>query len=334
MNMVREWRYYFYTPVVDQYGNESPYASAYVIQGIVAAFSETLIRVVLSFAYVMALVGVNAGTINFTLGAIIKATALGGMIMMMGRISAYSRLENLIASWIPSSKRMFSVDSIQPYADAIHVAGIAIMQYAGSLVGVALALWVTNFSTVNVGQPSTTTNTFGVFGPHAVSSSQVWLVEIYGSAVLTFVWLMVVVFQRGIKHHIYAGLAVGFASLFITGTTISATGANFDILHYLALRTILAGANVVNTNFTAQYIVAPLIGMVIAWVGYLIVAFLSFVIDYGHPGVPGFKGDYDPLLSSSHMPVMNHPMGQGAAALLPAHKRGPPAANHVAPHLL
>lgn len=308
MNMIQEWKHYFLTPIIDQYGKAvQGQWYAYIIHGIVSVFSETLIRVVLSFAYTMALVGVNAGTINFTLAAIIKATALGGMIMMMGRISAYCRMENVLASWIPSSKRMFSVDAIQPYVDFFHGVGYVIFQYLGSLVGVALALWVTNFSTINVGLPSTTADTFGVFGPFGVSASDLWLIEIYGSAVLTFVWLMVVVFQRGVKHHIYAGLAVGMASLFMTGATISASGANFDFIHYAALRTILANTNVINTNYTAQYLAGSLIGMVVAWVGYVIVAWLSYSIDYGRPGIADYKGDYDPLLANSILPVMNHP---------------------------
>lgn len=61
--------------------------------------------------------------------------------MLLGRISAYSRLENVLASWWPSSRRMFSTETIQPYADAIHVITYAVFQYAGSLIGTESALW-------------------------------------------------------------------------------------------------------------------------------------------------------------------------------------------------
>lgn len=291
---------YILTPIVNDDGVAVAYSAfAYIVQCILAVFSEVLVRIVITFVAVLALSGVNGGTINFTLAALAKGLVVGAMIMMMGRISAYSRFGNVWASWFPSSRRMFSTDSVQPYADLIHCIAYSIFQYGGSLVGCALVLWVSNFNNLNQGLPSTTADTFGLLGNYPITTSDIWLIEICGSALITFAWLMAVVHQRGVKHHVYAGLVVGFVTFVVSAVTISATGANFDFLHYAAMRTILANANVVNNSHTAAYLVAPIIGACIAWVGYLIVAWLSFAIDYSKPGIPGYMPSYDPLLSAS-----------------------------------
>lgn len=302
------WWVYLLAPIVDDNTNQvesQPFA--YGVQTILTCFSEALIRVILSFAYVMALANLNGAVINATLAALIKSFALGGMICLMGRVSAYSRLENVFASWFPSSRRMLSADSVQPYADLVHVIAYSVLQYGGSLLGLALALWVSNMATINLGQPSVTADAPGMFGAYTVTASDLWLIEMYGSALLTFAWLMLVVHQRGVKHHIYVGLGMFMISGLINGATIAASGANFDFLHYAALRTVLANANVVNDSHTWAYLVAPLIGAVIAWVGYLIVAWLSFAISYSKPGLPGFHADHDPMLASQQATLNNKP---------------------------
>lgn len=63
----------------------------------------------------------------------------------------------------------------------------------------ALALWVSNSFTINLGQPSTTADTFGLFGSYSVTTSDLWLIEMYGSALVTFTWLMVVVHRQGTR---------------------------------------------------------------------------------------------------------------------------------------
>lgn len=74
--MVQEWQTYFLTPMVSKEGYSAQYQPyAYTIHLILAAFSEALIRVILSFVYVFALAGVNAGVINFTLAALAKGTS-------------------------------------------------------------------------------------------------------------------------------------------------------------------------------------------------------------------------------------------------------------------
>lgn len=318
------------TSIVDGDGRPVIYpAFSYVVQGILAAFSEVLVRIILSFVFIFALVGVNGGAINFTLAALAKGFAAGAVIMIMGRVSAYSRFENIWASWFPSSKRMFSTDSVQPYADAIHVVICSIFMYGGSLIACALALWVSNFGTLNTGLPSVTADTFGLFGAYTVTTSDIWLVEIIGSAVITFVWLMAVVHQRGVKHHIYAGIAVGFTTFAVSAVTISATGANFDFLHYAAMRTILANANVVNDSHTAAYLVGPLIGGAIAWVGYLIVAWLSFAIDYSKPGIPGHLPDYDPMhATASHASINRNLPGNVTLPMKPTGGKATVMAKH------
>jgi hypothetical protein len=95
---------YFLTPMIARDGSSAQYPLyAYTLHLIMACFSEAAIRVVLSFVFVMALAGVNGGVINFTAAALAKGLILGAAIMVLGRISSYSRLENVIASWWPSS---------------------------------------------------------------------------------------------------------------------------------------------------------------------------------------------------------------------------------------
>lgn len=307
LRMFQPWQVYLMAPMVDQEGQLVAYQGfAYTVHGIVAVFSEVIVRIVLSFAYVLILAGVNAAVLSFTLAALCKGLVAGGMIMALGRVSAYSRFGNVWASFYPSSKRMYSPDGIQPPVDLLHAVGYTVFQYAGSLVGLALALWMTNFSTINLGQPSTTADTFGVQGAHAITTNQIFLIELAGSALITFTWLMVVVHQRGVKHHIYAGLAVGIVTSAISAPTISATGANFDFLHYAALRTILAKAKVVNDSHTFVYLFAPIAGLALAWVGYFIIALLTFAIDYSKPGVPGYTPDFDPVTASAQLPAKNH----------------------------
>lgn len=303
----KPWSVYFLAPVVDQEGHRVPYQSfAYAVHGIVTAFSEVIIRIVLSFVYVLLLAGLNANLLSFNQVALAKGLVHGGMIMILGRVSAYSRFGNIWASWVPSSKRMYSPDSFQTPVDLLHAIGYTLFQYAGSLVGLALALWMTNFSTLNQGQPSTTADTFGMLGSHAVTVNQIFLIELAGSALITFAWLMTVVHQRGVKHHIYAGLAIGFVTYGVSAATVSATGANFDFLHYAALRTILAGANVVNDSHTFVYLFAPIAGLALAWVGYFVIAVLTFVIDYSKLGVPGYTSDFDPVNASAQLPATSH----------------------------
>lgn len=182
---------------------------------------------------------------------------------------------------------MFSGESIQPYADLVHVIVYAIFQYGGSMLGLALAMWVSNAATINAGQPSTISDTFGVFGAYPVTTSDLWLIEMYGSALVTFTWLMVVVHREGVKHHVYAGLAIGLAFFAIAAVTISASGANFDFIHYAALQTVLAGKGTDNLRHQGAYAAGPLIGCVIGWVGYLIVASLAFAGGYSKPGIAG-----------------------------------------------
>jgi glycerol uptake facilitator-like aquaporin len=173
---------------------------------------------------------------------------------------------------------------VAQFADLIHVVCYAIFQYGGSLLGLAIAMWVSNSFTMNLGQPSTTADTFGLFGTYTVTTSDLWLVEIFGSTILTFAWLMLVVHRHGAKHHIYVGLAMGFVFSAVAMVTLPASGANFDFIHYAALRTVLANKNTVNTSHTAAYFVGPLIGMIIGWVGYIIVAALAFAGGYTQPG--------------------------------------------------
>lgn len=316
----RPWTNYILAPMVDHEGNQVPYQSfAYIVHGIVAVFSEVLIRTVLSFIYVLILAGLNAGNITFLNAALGKGLAVGGMIMVLGRVSAYSRFGNVWASYVPSSKRMWSPDGFEPPLDLLHCFGYTVFQYVGSILGLSLALWMSNFSTINLGQPSVTADTFGLFGAHVVSVNQIFLIELAGSALITFAWLMLVVHQRGAKNQIHAGIAMGFITFAISAPTISATGANFDFLHYAALQTILANAKVVNTNHVFVYLFAPVAGLALAWVGYFVIASLTFSIDYGKPGIPGYTADFDPINASAHLPSINNLPGN----LVPQHLRMP-----------
>jgi len=305
MTLIQPFRRYWSAQMIDDEGNPVAYEGfAYTVHLILAVFTEIIVRMILSFVYVLALANVNATTNNFTLATFGKGAALGAVIMMFGRVSVYGRMENLWASWFPSSRRMFSVDSVIPYADFIHCCVLTIFQYGGSLCGVALALWTTNFSTINTGQPSTTADTFGLLGAHNVTVSQIWLLEMTGSIVITLAWLFGVVFQRGVKHHVYAGWVVVLPNLIITAVIIPATGANFDFIHYAALRTVLAGSQTINTHHTVAYLIAPLIGACIAWIAYCIISWLAFAIDYTKPGIHHYVPAYDPMLSAtSHFEV-------------------------------
>ena len=324
----RPWLSYVMAPMVDHEGNQVPYQSfAYIVHAIVAVFSEVLIRTVLSFVYVLVLADLNGGVINFTLAALNKGLVLGGMIMVMGRVSAYSRFGNVWASWIPGSKRMWSPDGIQPPLDLLHCLGYTVFHYVGSLLGVSLALWMSNFSTLNLGLPSTTADTFGLFGTHQVTVNQIFLIELAGSALITLAWLMTVVHQRGVKHHVYAGLAAAFVTFAISAPTISATGANFDFLHYAAMRTILANTKEVNHHHTFVYLFAPVVGCALAWVGYFVVASLTFSIDYSKPGIPGYRADFDPVNANAHLPAKDHLPGN----LLASHARASLSASSGGP---
>ena len=296
------WRY-LVTPIIDQYGNALPKPPyAYGVQLGLSYFTEVLIRIALSFGFTIALAQFNAAVFNATETVFMKAAIFSMGLAVMGRISAYTHWENMLVSVVPSSKRMFSVDSIQPYADVIHVVTTLFLHYGGSLAGNGLALWVSNAATLNLGNPATTADAPGVIGNHSITSSDVWIIEIMGSAGITLTWLMVVVFQRGVKDHIHASIAMFIAAMFCVGFALPATGANFDFIHYLALRTVTAGTNGVNDNHRAAYIVGPIIGAIIAWVLYLVIAWLSFAINYGKPGIAGYTGDYDPLLASKRLP--------------------------------
>lgn len=285
--MTQRWQTYLVAGMVHRDGSAAEKPSyAYMVHLVAMAFSETLCRAAISFVFTLVMASYNAGVINATLAVLAKAAVMGGCFMILGNVSSYSRLENLIAAWFPSSKRMFSTRSIQPYADLIHVVVAAIFMYAGSLLGAGLALSVSNKATANLGLPATTANVLGLFGNFDVDTSQIWLTEIYGSVVMTFAFLMTVVYRNGVQHNVYAGLAMFVAYILAAGPTIAATGANFDFVHYSAVLTVIAGSGTVNHRHLGAYLVGPLVGMAIAWIGYLVVTLLCFAGGYTRPGIP------------------------------------------------
>lgn len=284
--MTQRWMNYVVAVMVDRNGDGSQYpVYSYTLHLVMSNFSEFLIRIMLSFVFVLALAGVNAGVINFTMAAIAKGFVLGAGIMILGNVSSYSRFENVFASWWPSSPAMFGKYSLQPYADLVHVITYAISQYLGSIVGLALAMWVSNAATVGLGNPAVVASTFGLLGTHVVNVNDIWLLEIIGSAILTFAWLMLVVHRQSAEDNVHVGLSIGFIFAAICAVILPATGANFDFIHYAALRTIMAnkGADVSRHGFA--YIFAPLIGAAVAWVGYIIMASLGFAGNYERPGM-------------------------------------------------
>jgi hypothetical protein len=285
--MTQQWQRYLVTPMINPDGTRAEKSAyPYMVHLVLVAFSEALCRVAISFVFTLAMASFNAAVIPATLAVLAKAAVLGGCFMIMGSVSSYSRLENIIAAWFPSSNRMFSPKTIQPYADLIHIIVVAIFMYGGSLLGAGLALSVSNKATANLGLPATTANVLGLFGNFDVDTTQIWLTEIYGSAVITFAFLMACVYRRGVKHNVYAGIVMFVAYLFVGGTTIAATGANFDFVHYAAVLTVIARSGTVNHRHLGAYLVGTLVGMVLAWIGFLIVSLLSFALGYTRPGNP------------------------------------------------
>lgn len=283
----QRWQTYLVAPMVNPDGTPAEKPSyAYMIHLVAMAFSEVLCRVAISFVFTLAMASFNAGVINATLAVLAKSAVMAGCFMIMGNVSSYSRLENIIAAWFPSSRRMFSSSSIQPYADLVHVVVMTVFMYAGSLLGSGLALSVSDKATANLGLPATTASVTGVFGNFAVDTTQIWLTEIYGSTLVTFAFLMATVFRNGARHNVYAGLVMFMAYLLAAGSTITATGANFDFLYYSGVLTVIANSGSVNHDHVAAYLVGPLIGMVIAWLGYIIVTLLCFAGGYTRPGIP------------------------------------------------
>lgn len=289
--MTQRWQTYLVAPMINPDGSRADKPSyAYTMHLILMAFSEVLCRVAISFVFTLAMASFNAGVITSTLAVLAKAAVMSGCFMILGNVSSYSRLENIIAAWFPSSRRMFSSSSIQPYADLIHVIVTAVFMYAGSLLGAGLALSVSNKATANLGLPATTNSVLGLFGNFDVDTSQIWLTEIYGSALVTFAFLMAVVYRNGARHNVYGGLVIFMAYVMAAGPTIAATGANFDFIHYSAVLTVIANSGTVNHDHLGAYLVGPLVGMVLAWLGYLLVVLLCFAGGYTRPGIPREQG--------------------------------------------
>lgn len=288
---VGNWRIYFLTPMVTPRGDRrvsAPMYAATMHTGLVM-LSEFLLRVFLSFAYVGALSSFNSGGVNAVLAVLIKAAALGGVMAIFGPMSSYARFENLLASWWPSSKRMFGPRSIQPYLDAGRVIAATIAQFLGSLVGIALYVWFADLNSTNQGNPGITSDALGTLGSYDVDVHDIWLIEIFGSAIVTLAWLLAVVYPRGVKHNVYLGIVMFLAVVLAAGPAITASGANFDVIHYSALRTITG-----KTGFdrhTAAYIVAPLIGAVFAWLGFLTLSFFAYSSGYSRPGIAEINND-------------------------------------------
>ena len=288
---VGNWRIYFLTPMVTPRGDRRVSAPMYATTmhtGLVM-ISEFLLRVFLSFAYVGALSSFNSGGVNAALAVFIKAAALGGVVAIFGPMSSYARFEHLVASWWPSSKRMFGPRSIQPYLDVGRVIAATIAQFVGSLVGIALYVWFADLNSANQGNPGITSDALGTLGSYDVDVHDIWLIEIFGSAIITLAWLLAVVYPRGVKHNVYLGIVMFLAVVLAAGPAITASGANFDVIHYSALRTITG-----KTGFdrhTAAYILAPLLGAALAWIGYLTVSFFAYSSGYSRPGIPEINND-------------------------------------------
>lgn len=299
-HMMQRWQSYFVASMINPDGSPAEKARyAYTVHLALMACSECICRAIISFVFVLAMASYNAGVIPATLAVLAKASAFGGCFMIMGNVSSYARLENLIAAWFPSSARMFSNRSAQPYADAIHVIVAAIFMYGGSLLGTALALSVSNKATANLGLPATTANVLGLFGNFNLDTSQIWLTEIYGSTLLTFAFLMAYVYRNGVRHNVYGGLVMVVVFVLAAGASIAATGANFDFIHYAAVMTVIAGSGSVNRSHLAAYLVAPLAGMAIAWVVYVVVSGLSFLGGYTRPGAPSSSSTYSSSSSTT-----------------------------------
>ena len=259
---------------------------AWTMHLIKAILSEGFIRLFLSWVYVLVMPNVLLGTLSFMAGAAVKAGVFAAMIAALGYHTAFGRTGHLLTSWFPSSNRAFApYRHAVPYADLWHTVFLFLAHYAFSLAGVAIGLWMTNFQTINSALPNTIFSTGGVVGAYAVTESDVWIAETVGSAFITFVWLLVTVDFHGLRTRAEVALIMFFAIFGVSVVLFPLTGANFDPLHFLAMKTILLGGNVNNGRAATAYIVAPFIGDAIAWVGWLLIALLDWQTLGTNPGI-------------------------------------------------
>jgi len=261
---------------------------AWAIHLLKAVISEGFFRMTLSAVY--ALIGANVlvGNVSFLMGAVVKAGVFAALLAALGYHGAFGRAENLLVSWFPSSDRAFSpYKHVVPYADLWHTLVLLITQYVFSLVGVSLALWVTNFVTINASLPNTLFEAFGVVGAYSATTSDVWLAEFGGSAFITFLWLMTVVDFHGLRNRTEVAIVMFFGIAGISGVLYPITGANFDSIHFLAMKTILLGGGNEFNNGRASgaYIVAPILGAALALIGWLILSLLEWQTLGANPGI-------------------------------------------------
>ena len=261
---------------------------AWMIHALKAVISEGFFRMTLSALYCLVMANVVTGQLSIMAGAIAKAAIFAGLFAVFGYDTAFGRFENLLVSWWPSSTRAFApYRHVIPYADFGHSLLLALSQFAFSVAGVGFALWVGNHTVLHAGLPSSFVESIGVVGTHNIHTSDIWLVEFAGSAVLTFVWLKLVVDIHGMRNRAGIAMMLFFTSLAVNITLIPISGASLDVMHYLATQLFLAlgrgGGG--NTSHIAAYIVAPVVGALAAWVGWMILAVLDWRIAGTNPGL-------------------------------------------------
>ena len=279
--------YEYYTDAKSRGRKSDKPSAAWRIHLLKAIISEGIIRIVLSLVYTLIMAQVHAGTVSFLMGALVKAGIFVSMFASLGYHTAFGRAENLWTAWFPSSTRAMAPNHHTiPYADLLHTIALTISQYVFSLVGVALALWLTDFKTVNTGLPNSIFAAGGVIGAHTINLGSLWLAEILGSAVITFIFLLTTVDFHGMSNRGESGITQFFGIAAVVGVLMPASGANFDSLHFLAMKTVLSASKHNQGHGNAAYIVGPWIGAAIAWILWNLIVLLDWHIIGVNPGVP------------------------------------------------
>ena len=310
---------YLYTPMVydanakeDLQGTRAPRPYlTYAVHRAKTFLSEGLFRLIWTAAMVLLMPNVLAGNLSFVGGGLAKGFVFGALFIAFGYHGAWGRFENLLVSWYPSSSRAFAPHNhIIPYADLIGTFLLAGSQIAFSVAGAALGLWVINATTLGNALPNRLFDTFGLVGGYTATTSDIWLVEFGGSAVITLVWLFVVVDFHGLERRFEAGVTLGLIIAGISVILFPITGENFDCFYFLAVMGILNAVGRTYGHHLAAYILATILGAITGWVLWMIVAGLDWHIIGVNPGIPKYTDAAGETAFQAPLTLQQQPIAQ------------------------
>jgi aquaporin Z len=230
---------------------------------LVAEFLGTLVLVVIAVGVATESFGFKLFGLSFAAGVVATAFAFGlvlvALVYAIGPISG-CHINPAVTLGFLGSGRMKIEEAV----------GYWIAQFAGGIVGAYLLYWMFTTSPLyHKGVQGLGADGYGIHSRLLVSEGGAFLVEV----VLTAIFVLVILFATH-KAAIQgaAGVAIGFALVFVHLIGIPLTGTSVNPARALGPALVLGGSAL---NQVWVFIVAPLCGAIVAALIYMVLADLS-----------------------------------------------------------